>query len=150
MNKSGLGQLVRRIVKRKDLSLRDVERAAGGEIANSTISRIMNGVVTNITVDKLISLAHAIDEDPHVLFTAAYGRAPLSADKPPTQMDAATLVDLMQRIVADPHLAAILQVMMELRPDEYPVILRFLSLMNQDTRRGQESGEKEQLNGQSS
>lgn len=151
MGKSNLSQLVKRIIKQKGLSLRDVQRGSGGEIANSYISRIMNGGVKNLSVDKLVALARGLGEDPHLLFTAAYGRPPLSSDEPPgsSAMEAATLVDLMQRVVAEPQLAAIVYEAVELRREEYPVVLRYLTLMNEDGQKPKRSKkEKARRNGE--
>ena len=60
MNKIGretLSEYIKRVVKQKDLKLRDIERNSDGKITNGYISGIVNGKITNLSVDKLRALA---------------------------------------------------------------------------------------------
>jgi transcriptional regulator with XRE-family HTH domain len=126
-----LGQVVRRIVRQKGLKLRDIEQRSGGEITNSYVSKIVNGNTRSLTVEKLLALAQGLDADPHVLFTAACERAPLSTRETGAEVpDAEWLLETMQRVLGHPELVSILRELMNLRPEEYPIFMKYLTVMN--------------------
>ncbi len=77
MGRETLADYVRRVRNERSLSLGDVKRASGGQIATSHVSRIENGDTRNITVDKLVALARGLDTPADELFAVARG-APLS------------------------------------------------------------------------
>lgn len=55
-----LSKYVCRILKKKRLSLSDVERMAGGEISDSYICAIVKGRIGDLTVGKLMALARGL------------------------------------------------------------------------------------------
>lgn len=61
-----LSQFVQRVMRQKNLSPREVQKRASakGQIAASYISRIYNGKVTNLSVDKIVILAEGLDVTP--------------------------------------------------------------------------------------
>lgn len=73
MGRETLADYVRRVRHEKSLSLGDVKRAAGGQIASSHVSRIENGDTRNITVDKLVALARGLQTPADELFAVARG-----------------------------------------------------------------------------
>ena len=64
---------VRRIRQEKRLSLNDLRIASGNRIANSHISRIENGEVKNLGVEKLSALAKGLGVPEEEVFTVARG-----------------------------------------------------------------------------
>jgi transcriptional regulator with XRE-family HTH domain len=78
MNDS-LAEFVRNTRLEKNLSAGDVERASGGRISASYISRIENGQISNVSPEKLIALAAGLDVIVEKLYRIASG---LKAEAP--------------------------------------------------------------------
>jgi transcriptional regulator with XRE-family HTH domain len=76
MGRETLADYVRRVRHEKSLSLGDVKRASGNQIASSHVSRIENGDTRNITVDKLVALARGLDTPADEVFAVARGVPP--------------------------------------------------------------------------
>jgi len=135
--KENLSQLVSRIIKEKDLSLREVHERCDGQIAASYVSRIMTGNVSNISLDKLVVLARGLGEDPHTLFTAYYGRLPRSATEPQVVFEwgAVEFVEIMRKVVGNAKLTEIVEEATQLWPEEYPVVLTYLRELNERKRK---------------
>lgn len=70
-----LADYVRRVREEKGLSLNQVRIRSGYQIANSYISRIENGEVTNVGLDKLQSLAKGLDISDEEMFAVARGKS---------------------------------------------------------------------------
>jgi transcriptional regulator with XRE-family HTH domain len=70
-----LADYVRRVREEKGLSLNQVRIRSGYQIANSYISRIENGEVTNVGLDKLQSLAKGLDVSDEEIFAVARGKS---------------------------------------------------------------------------
>ena len=136
-----MGRYVQRLLQQKKLTLREVERQADGQITNSYISKILNGTVTNLTVEKIAALARGLGVDGREIFEIAYGEsegltnAPQS-DGPP---DALMLIDVMQKIALSPQLMEILQEVVELYPEEYPVVIKYITVLNERKRKSQQT-----------
>jgi transcriptional regulator with XRE-family HTH domain len=133
LDRNDLGRYVRRILQQKKLTLREVERKAGGEITNSYISKILNGSVSNLTVEKIGALAHGLGVDGREIFDIAYGESERLEDKsqsnnPP---DALMFLDIMHKIALSPELVEIIQELIELYPEEYQIVLKYLSVLNE-------------------
>lgn len=69
-----LANYVKRVRADKGFSLADVRRNSGLEIANSYISRIENGEVTNVTPQKLRALARGLGVSEDEIFAVARGK----------------------------------------------------------------------------
>jgi transcriptional regulator with XRE-family HTH domain len=72
--RESLSQYVNRFMRQKGLSLRAVTQRSGSSIEPSYISRILSGNITNITTDKLLSLARGLDVDVLELCAVIYRR----------------------------------------------------------------------------
>lgn len=70
-----LADYVRRVREEKELSLNQVRVRSGYQIANSYISRIENGEVTNVGLDKLRSLAKGLNVSEEEIFAVARGKS---------------------------------------------------------------------------
>ena len=136
LDRNDLGRYVRRILQQKKLTLREVERKAGGEITNSYISKILNGTVSNLTVEKIAALAHGLGVDGREIFDIAYGESERLDDKAQSSSppDALTFLDLMHRIALSPELIEIIQELTDLYPEEYQIVLKYLSMLNERKR----------------
>lgn len=73
-----LPNLIRQIRIAKNLSYRDIERYASGEISGSYIHSIENGVISpdSVSVAKLKALAKGLQIDEKLIFDAARGYTP--------------------------------------------------------------------------
>jgi transcriptional regulator with XRE-family HTH domain len=109
-----LSQFVQRVMRQKGLSPREVQERASnkGQIAASYISRIYNGKVTNLSVDKILILAEGLGVNPFEVFAASSGRRALSE----SGIDSLRLLDTMQRAVTIPHSLEILEGWLRLSP----------------------------------
>jgi transcriptional regulator with XRE-family HTH domain len=140
-NRNELGRYVQRLIQQKRLTLREVERNADGQITNSYISKILNGTVTNLTVEKIAALARGLGVDGREIFDIAYGESEnLSKDgqsnEPP---DALMLIEIMQKIALSPQLMEIAQELIQLYPEEYPVVVKYVTVLNDRKRKSQQS-----------
>lgn len=66
-----LSEYVTRIMKEKNLWPTEVARRSKGAIGDSHVSNVMNGVTTNLTLERLKGLAVGLDVDPVELFKVA-------------------------------------------------------------------------------
>lgn len=114
VDRESLAEFVKRIRTREnDWSLMDVRKNSGLTIATSYISRIENGEVTNVGIDKLTALAKGLKQPVEVLLAYRRGVEPNQKsvltedfenlaltfnDLPPTKKEKAVLlVDMMKR-----------------------------------------------------
>jgi transcriptional regulator with XRE-family HTH domain len=143
-----LSEYVRRIIKEKDLKLRDVERRSGGQITNGYISGIMNGKITNLSVDKLKALATGLEADAHEIFAAAIGepRRKIAELSSPAITNAQWLVDIMQEIVASQELMDVVQDLVNLSRDELAIVSRATRSLNERANQAQGDRDKRMRN----
>lgn len=130
--KIGLGDYVRSAMKRKGLTLRDIERNSGGRITDGYVSGIINGEAKNLTVEKLKALAAGLGVDVIDLFEAACGnfdQAKQQAVNDPSH--SLMVLALMQKVVISPELTEILQEIVRISPDDRPMVLRALRTLNE-------------------
>ena len=146
--KEDLPQLIRRIVKEKKLKLREIESKSGGAIAQSYVSRLMTGNVRNPTIDKLVALARGLEIDPHIVFTAAHGQPPQSETGPEAaeEIGAVEFASMMQKVVSNASLMEIMKEVIQLSPEEYEPVLRFIAALNNRKRKAPRRGKKPQPN----
>lgn len=70
-----LPDYVRRVRVQKGFSLTDVERNSKGRIDASYVNRIENGLITNVSPEKLSALAEGLEELEETLFAVARGKS---------------------------------------------------------------------------
>ncbi len=92
-----LADYVSRIRQEKRLSLNDVVRQSGNQIANSHVSRIENGLTTNVTTDKLRALAKGLGVSEDEIFAVARGKS-VSGD---IQLDESRLLEYFRALSPD-------------------------------------------------
>ena len=128
-----LSSFVRRVIRQKNLSIRDIQTRAGGpdKIAASYISRIINAKVTNLSVDKLTVLAEGLGVDPFELFAAATGRQMRGARG---GMDALELIDTLQQAVGDPRSLEVVRRWLRLGPDYQSAVLNWIRFLSDEAR----------------
>ena len=99
--KETLGQYVRRIMKQKNLTIRDVEEK--GKLTHSYVARTMKGKVKNPTLRIMVALAKGLDVDLYEVFKAASGQSPREA------MDPLLLLEVIQKAFLHPELLEIIE-----------------------------------------
>lgn len=87
--RESLADYVRRLRGEKRLSLAEVSQLSGGHITRSHISRIENGELTNIGLDKLRALAKGLGISEDEIFAVARGKS-ISGD---LQLDESMLLE---------------------------------------------------------
>jgi transcriptional regulator with XRE-family HTH domain len=137
MHRENLSQYVRRIMKQKGLNARDIERNSGKKIDNTYVSKILSGSANNPSINAIVALAEGLGVDPHEVFAAASGCA-IEGDRQ-VSPSVVTLLDVMQRVVADPQLIEVLGEWSLLLPEDREWMLhslRFTNEQNEKRRRG--------------
>jgi transcriptional regulator with XRE-family HTH domain len=71
-----LADYVRRVRAEKGLSTTDVEKRSGFLISDSYVTRIENGYVKNVSLEKLHALARGLGVPPEQLIAIARGKSP--------------------------------------------------------------------------
>ena len=124
VGKEKLADYVRRVMKQKQLKLRDVERRSGGDITNGYISGIITGRINNLSLEKLKALAKGLDVDVHELFSAAMGEPAQAADAPLTysHSDLHWLLGVLQQAAINPVIMKMLQELVEMTPREREMV----------------------------
>ena len=76
--KENLAEYVKRVRAEKGLSLTDVQKRSGNQIANSYVSRIENGIADSdgVTTKKLQALAKGLGISEDEIFAVARGKKP--------------------------------------------------------------------------
>jgi transcriptional regulator with XRE-family HTH domain len=125
-----LSEYVQRIMRQKNLSVRDIKRRADGKIAASYISRIINDKVRNLSVDKIASLAEGLGEDIHDVFAAASGKPP----KLISGVDPLLLLDVMQQALRQPESLEVLQRWLHISPEYQKSVLKWMRFISEQPR----------------
>jgi transcriptional regulator with XRE-family HTH domain len=130
-----LSGYVRGILSQKRLSFRDVQRRSGGRITQGYVGAIVNGRYANPSVEKLKALAAGLGESEEEVFRVARGLPPAPAavrEGYAEPLPSLALLNLMQKIVADPGLCLLVQELVELPPHAQQVLLRAVRSLSED------------------
>ncbi|HKG20330.1 MAG TPA: helix-turn-helix transcriptional regulator [Blastocatellia bacterium] len=121
-----LSHYVRRIMRMKGLTLRDVEIRSKGRITDGYVSGIISGAAKNPSVEKVMALAAGLEVRPDELFYVACGLSgrPSGILNPPDTSYAQNALELMQKIIIHPDLMKIVQEAVALTPVEREIALR--------------------------
>ncbi len=98
-----LGQYVKRIMRQKGLTIRDVEKNCDNELTHSYVARITKGKVDNPTLETMVALAKGLDEDLYQIFKAASGQSPRDT------IDPLLLLEVLQKIFLHPELLEVIE-----------------------------------------
>jgi transcriptional regulator with XRE-family HTH domain len=136
-----LSLFVQRICRQKGLSIRDIQERAGGKklIAASYISRIINGKVTNLSVDKLTVLAEGLGVDPFELFAAASGKRSGNATSAP---DALELLDTLQQAIAQPDAIEVVQRWLRLSAEYQAAVMSWIRFLSHEAKANKQKANK--------
>jgi transcriptional regulator with XRE-family HTH domain len=123
-----LGEYVKRIMKLKGLTQKDVQRVSGGRITDGYVASISIGRACNPSVDKLKALADGLGVDMDELFHVACGLPEDIQDQEKSSYapDPLMLLETVGKAVANPDVIQILQEVVSLTPDERTSLLGFI------------------------
>jgi len=123
--KNGLGEYVKRVMKLKGLTQKDVQRLSGRRITDGYVASITTGRATNLSVDKLIALADGLGVDANELFHVACGQQ-LDGGRRSGGPDALMILETVQKVVMSPAVTQILNEVVLLSPEERAGLLVFI------------------------
>jgi transcriptional regulator with XRE-family HTH domain len=127
-----LGRYVRRIMRIKGLTLRDIEIRSKGKITDGYVSGIISGAAKNPSVEKVVALAAGLGVSPDELFHVACG-LPSKLPGIPHPADtsyANHAFELMQKILNSPELMDIVREAVGLSHEEREMALRALKRLS--------------------
>jgi len=122
-----LARFVKREMKKKGLRQRDIAGKAGGVLTKGYLSQIVGGKVSNLTIDLIVALAEGLRVQPHDVFDAAVGkpRGKPSDSESYELPDAVFVLEIMEKVIANPALMIALQNGVGLTPDKQVMLAEF-------------------------
>ena len=122
-----LGEYVKRVMKLKGLTQKDVQRMSGWKITDGYVASITTGRASNLSVDKLLALAEGLGVDSDELFHVASGLKGLNDDrKGRSEPDSLMILETVQQAVMSPAVTEILHEVVRLSPEERTGLLGFI------------------------
>ena len=140
-NRGPLKSYVRRIMKQKGLSLRDIEMRSDAKITDGYVADILRGAAANPSAEKIKALAVGLGVDAHVLFDVVCGPFEPGATQSEDTTDTIGFLETMQKVAASTELVKIVDEAIQLVPEERAVVLKSLQNIN-ERRRKLKSGKK--------
>ncbi|HJQ68780.1 MAG TPA: helix-turn-helix domain-containing protein [Blastocatellia bacterium] len=139
-----LSKYVRRIMKQKGLTQRDVELRSEGRITDGYVADILRGAAKNPSVEKLKALAVGLGVDLREIFDVACGPAERTAGEPrgADRLDSVSFLEMMLEVAESPVLMELIEEATQLWPEERAVALLMLKSINereQTPKRGKRS-----------
>lgn len=126
-----LSNHVTRVMRLKALSPRDVAERSGNMITGAYVTSLMSGAAMNPSVEKLNALACGLGVDPVELFHVASGLLQKAVEQEaPDTSHTLMVLEIMQKVAADPQMTEIVQELLRLSPGEKKVILQMLLNIN--------------------
>ena len=125
--KNGLGEYVKRVMKLKGLTQKDVQRMSGQRITDGYVASITTGRASNLSVDKLVALADGLGVDANDLFHVACGQPLDVAGKGRNGTDSLKILETVQKIVLSPEITEILHEVVRLTTTERADLLHFVN-----------------------
>ena len=128
MSERSLSKYVRRVMKHKGLTHKDVQRLSGGRITDAYVASISIGRAGNPSAEKLKALADGLGVDPDLLFHLACGMpdAPGKGRKTSPAAELMMVFETVQRAIVIPEIADILNELVRLLPEERGRFIRSL------------------------
>ena len=128
MSERDLSKYVRRVMKLKGLTHKDVQRLSGGRITDAYVASISIGRAGNPSAEKLKALADGLGVDPDLLFHLACGMPDgLGGNrKVSPAAELMIILETVQKAVAVPDIVDILNELLRLSPKERATVLKSL------------------------
>lgn len=131
-DKGELSRYVRRVMKEKSLTQRDVEVNSGGGITDGYVADILSGDARNPSIEKIAALARGLDVNPYELFDIACGPLEKSAAARQTVSlpPVVPFLEMMLEVADSPELMKLMEEAIQLRPEERAVLLLSAETLN--------------------
>ena len=133
--KHDLGEYVKRVMKLKGLTQKDVQRMSGGKITDGYVASITTGRAKNLSVDKLRALAYGLGVDTDELFHVACGLRELDHSGVSNAPDSLMILETVQQAVMSPDVTQILHEVVGLSPQERAGLLVFIKRLGSTKRK---------------
>lgn len=133
--KHDLGEYVKRVMKLKGLTQKDVQRMSGGKITDGYVASITTGRAKNLSVDKLRALAYGLGVDTDELFHVACGLRELDQSGVSNAPDSLMILETVQQAVMSPDVTQILHEVVGLSPQERAGLLGFIKRLGSTKRK---------------
>ena len=133
--KHDLGEYVKRVMKLKGLTQKDVQRMSGGRITDGYVASITTGRAKNLSVDKLRALADGLGVDTDELFHVACGLRGPDGSGVSNAPDSLMILETVQQAVMSPAVTQILYEVVRLSTDERAGLLGFIKRMGSTKRK---------------
>ena len=133
--KNGLSEYVKRVMKLKGLTQKEVQRLSGRRITDGYVESITTGRASNLSVDKLVALADGLGVDASELFHVACGQQLDAAGRSRNVPDSLKILETVQKVVTSPALTEILHEVVRLSPGERGDLLVFVKNLSSSKRR---------------
>ena len=136
-----LAEYVKRVMKLKRLTQKDVQRMSGGRITDGYVASIAVGRARNPSVDKIKALADGLGVDVNDLFHIACGlpQEPKARRRNNRPSDALMILDTIRQAVVSPDVTQILYEVVRLSPQEKASLLGFIMRFGETTRKAQKT-----------
>ena len=128
MDRSRLGRYVRKVMKQKGLTLRDIEARSDHKITDGYVADILRGAANNPSAEKIKALGRGLGVDPHSIFEIICGLQEQSAVNISREeiSEVGPFLELMQEVAEQPELLKIVEEVVLLLPEERSIVLRTL------------------------
>jgi len=133
--KHNLGEYVKRVMKLKGLTQKDVQRMSGGRITDGYVASITTGRAKNLSVDKLRALADGLGVDTDELFHVACGLRGPDGSGVSNASDSLVILETVQQAVMSPAVTQILHEVVSLSPEERAGLLGFIKRLGSTKRK---------------
>ncbi|MEK6324773.1 MAG: helix-turn-helix domain-containing protein [Acidobacteriota bacterium] len=132
-----LSEYLKRVMKLKGLTQKDVQRMSGGRITDGYVASISIGRANNPSVEKLKALADGLGVDRDELFHVACGQAEEHGGRRKNghAPDALMILETVQKAVVSPDVTEILYEVVRLSPEERASLLGFIKRLGAGERK---------------
>jgi transcriptional regulator with XRE-family HTH domain len=124
-----LSEFVRRVLKLKGLTQKDVQRISRGRITDGYVASITVGRASNLSVAKLSALADGLGVDVDTLFQIASG-VPSDKIRRTHTDDALTVLETVHKAVTSPDVCEILNEAVRMSPEERIQLLKSMKQLS--------------------
>ena len=114
-----LAEYLKQVMEEKRLTPTEIEKRSGGKITDSYIGYILSGKGKNVSSQKLVALAQALDIDVDNLFRLNAGLSPKQELWTPH-----SLIRVMEKAVDNPELGRLFQILSKQKPAKIKAILK--------------------------
>jgi len=133
--KNELSEYVKRVMKLKGLTQKDVQRMSGWKITDGYVASITTARATNLSVDKLLALADGLGVDYDELFHVASGSEKATDSKARSTPDSLVILETVQQVVMSPVVTQILHELIRLSNEERAALLEYVKRLGSKKRK---------------